>query len=415
MAAAELAMAQRHLASLYSISKLLASYDGADAQLDAIIGAVTRALELELCIVIEIDDAANRSRVVGAPELAGSRLDNAMARATQYLDYFFKGEAVPEAIIPDFATASIALPLARDRRIVGIIYAESAHPLDELDLSFLSTVASQLALAIDRQHAWHEAQEAVRSRDQVLAIVSHDVRNMLSTILMATQLAVEVVPPVERRRYGNNTFDLIRRTGARMNHLIRDLLDMASIDANRITVECEDCEIAPLIAELLELFRPQAAVRQIALAAELPGDLPALFVDRDRLLQVFTNLLSNAIKFTPRKGSVRILAEVQRDKIVFSVIDNGDGISAEQQPHIFDRFWQARHTAKLGTGLGLAIAKGIVEAMGGEIWVESRQGEGTRFSLSLPAVSQSRGANANAKAQGLAVEGRDESQHTPCG
>lgn len=140
-----------------------------------------------------------------------------------------------------------------------------------------------------------------------------------------------------------------------------------------------------------------------------------MFVDRDRLLQVFTNLLSNAIKFTPRKGSVRIVAEILPDKIVFSVIDNGDGISAEQQTHIFDRFWQARQTAKLGTGLGLAIAKGIVEAMGGEIWVESRQGEGTRFSLSLPAVSPGRGANANAKAQGMAAEGRDESQHSPCG
>lgn len=273
MAAAELE-AQRHLASLYAISKLLADYDGADAQLDAIIGAVTSALDLELCIVLEIDDAPNRSRAVGAPELAGSRLDIASGRAAQYLDYFVKGHEVPDAVAPNGAIASIALPLARDRRLVGIIYAESAHLLDERDLAFLSAVASQLALAIDRQHAWRQAQEAVRSRDQVLAIVSHDLRNMLSTILMATQLAVEVVPPVERRRYGNNTFDLIRRTGARMNHLIRDLLDMASIDANRITVECEDCEIAPLIAELLELFRPQAAVRQIALAAELPGDLP---------------------------------------------------------------------------------------------------------------------------------------------
>ena len=117
---------------------------------------------------------------------------------------------------------------------------------------------------------------------------------------------------------------------------------------------------------------------------ETPTELPVLYADRDRLLQVFSNLGGNAIKFTGNGGKVTIAARALGEVIEFAVRDTGPGIAESDLPHVFDRFWQARNTAHLGTGLGLAIAKGIVEAHGGEIRVASTVGRGTEFVFTIP-------------------------------
>jgi signal transduction histidine kinase len=127
-----------------------------------------------------------------------------------------------------------------------------------------------------------------------------------------------------------------------------------------------------------------AISKGLQLKSELPTDLYAVFVDRHRILQVFANLIGNAIKFTPSGGTITVRAEQFEEDIQFSVEDTGPGIPKEEIPHLFDRFWQARKTARLGTGLGLFIVKGIVEGHGGRIWVESELGVGSRFHFTLP-------------------------------
>lgn len=233
-----------------------------------------------------------------------------------------------------------------------------------------------------------EAEAAVRSRDEVLSIVSHDLRNPVSTIAMSAALlddaAITLAPDQRQRQVG-----VIRRSAQRMNRLIQDLLDVAGIEGGRLRMNCS-CEPAgAMAAEACESFRPILERRSRTFVSDIAGDLPVLHADRDRILQVLSNLLGNAAKFTPEGGTIVLSAKRAADGgCRYSVSDTGPGMDAEQLAHVFDRFWQAKKTAHLGSGLGLAIAKGIVEAHRGRISVESVPGRGTKFFVDLPRSSE---------------------------
>jgi signal transduction histidine kinase len=141
---------------------------------------------------------------------------------------------------------------------------------------------------------------------------------------------------------------------------------------------------APLVREAIESHRPAAAVRALRLDDALTSEVFDLECDRGRVLQVFGNLIGNAIKFTPKGGAVTVRAERRGEEMLFSVADTGPGISLDEVSHVFDRYWQTKKTARLGTGLGLSIAKGLVEAHGGRIWVESTLGQGATFFFTIP-------------------------------
>jgi signal transduction histidine kinase len=168
-----------------------------------------------------------------------------------------------------------------------------------------------------------------------------------------------------------------------MNRLIQDLLDVAKIEAGRLGVDPRPVEVPPLVAEAFDMLRPIASEKSIRLDVAVADDLPTIAADAGRVLQVLSNLVGNAIKFTPAEGRVTIRAERVAGTVGFCVADTGPGIPPEQLPHIFGRFWQADRSDRRGIGLGLAIAKGIVEAHGGRISVESRVGEGTSFYFTL--------------------------------
>jgi signal transduction histidine kinase len=136
------------------------------------------------------------------------------------------------------------------------------------------------------------------------------------------------------------------------------------------------------------MLRPLAAGSTIRLEADIEDNLPPVLADAARIQQVLSNLVGNAVKFTPRSGRVTVCAERLDGEVRFGVIDTGPGIPAEQLPHIFGRFWQAKTSDRRGIGLGLAIAKGIVEAHNGRIWVESHVGLGSTFYFTLPAATE---------------------------
>jgi signal transduction histidine kinase len=139
---------------------------------------------------------------------------------------------------------------------------------------------------------------------------------------------------------------------------------------------------ASLLREAIDSAGPQAT--RLRLHLEAPGSAPSVLADRDRLLQVFSNLLGNAMKFTPAGGEIWVGARVEDEQVRFHVRDTGPGIPSESLAHIFDRFWQANRTDRRGAGLGLSIAKGIVEAHGGTLQVESEPGRGSTFSFTVP-------------------------------
>lgn len=176
------------------------------------------------------------------------------------------------------------------------------------------------------------------------------------------------------------------RAAKEMNRLIEDLLDTVRLQAGRLSLDVEDVSVDRIIRQADETFRPVAERRRVHF--ETAGqDGVTVRADPTRVSQIVGNLLGNAIKFTPERGSVKLLATPQDTQVLFQVTDDGPGIPADNMPHIFDSFWQARKSDRRGVGLGLAIAKTLVEAQGGKIWVESKVDHGSTFSFSLPAVS----------------------------
>ena len=240
------------------------------------------------------------------------------------------------------------------------------------------------------ERMYEEARQAVEAREEVLKVVSHDLRNPLGTIAMSTQFMLEEPALPEPMRV--KQLKAIQRAGERMNRLIQDLLNVARMEAGRLVVEPGRVEMTAVLGEALEMLRPLAADKGITLSAEAVPDAagappPAVFADAGRVLQVLSNLVGNAIKFTPSGGRVSIRAERAMGlpgRVRVAVSDTGPGIPPDQLPHIFGRFWQANKGDRRGIGLGLAIAKGIVEAHGGRLEVESRVGEGATFSFTLP-------------------------------
>ena len=189
--------------------------------------------------------------------------------------------------------------------------------------------------------------------------------------------------------------ETIQRAAARMEHMITDLLDMASIQAGVLKVERRRERVASLVDDAFEVHEPVAHEKGVALLADTHVEGLEIECDRQRILQVFGNLLGNALKFSRRGDTITFGAAREGDCVVFSIADQGPGLGDDELRHIFEPYWSADKRGKSGTGLGLFIARGIVAAHGGRIWAESRPGAGATFHVRLPlAVSGDRAGGA---------------------
>jgi signal transduction histidine kinase len=226
-----------------------------------------------------------------------------------------------------------------------------------------------------------EAQRVIDAREEILRIVAHDLRNPLNTISMATSLLMDMDGSPETR---TSQLRIIKRAGERANRLIQDLLSVTTIEAGRLSIAARKVAVADLFNEAQEMLEPIAAEKSLTLIVNAADDLPAVRADPARVLQVFSNLVGNAIKFTPSGGTITLSAVRSERRIVCAVSDTGPGIPPTQLPRLFGKFWQAQRGDSRGVGLGLAIARGIVEAHGGTITVDSIVGRGSVFSFALP-------------------------------
>jgi signal transduction histidine kinase len=241
------------------------------------------------------------------------------------------------------------------------------------------------------------AQAALAARDSVLAVVSHDLRDPLNAIVTSVAVLEESCPANGPTRRAVQT---IRRSTDQMSRLIRDLLDAARLEDGRLSIEPEEVPVAEILDEVHQMFLPRARDRSLRLARETSAEAErsSVLADRARLVQVISNLLSNAVRMTPRGGTIRLGAELAPrppgarraagppTAVRFYVADTGPGLDPAQVPHLFQPFWQARRSTG-GSGLGLAIARGIVEAHGSEIRVETGGDEaGAAFSFEIPRV-----------------------------
>jgi signal transduction histidine kinase len=247
-------------------------------------------------------------------------------------------------------------------------------------------------LALEREQTDHHllfergcADDAIGSRDDVLAMVSHDLRNLLGALALSAASLQSIECEDGVRQQILRGAQRVQRYTARMNRLVGDLLDVVSLDAGRLALVPQRQEAADLLRDTVEAFQPLAVTKDISIRTELRvGSLLAQY-DHERILQVLANLVGNAIKFTQQGGRIDILIEPIDQDVRFAVIDTGPGIASDKQGLIFERFWQSAKHPSSGVGLGLYISKCIVEAHGGKLWVESRVNEGSTFYFTLPA------------------------------
>jgi signal transduction histidine kinase len=228
----------------------------------------------------------------------------------------------------------------------------------------------------------NEAQDATRAREEVVAVVSHDLRTPLSAIATAVELLDGVIEReglVDPSGLLHKGIGIIRRSSVRMTRLVDDLLDLASIDAGGLSIVRRPERPELLAREAFDVAIAQAEHKGVHLRLDVAGELPPLWCDRVRVLQALGNLLSNALKFTDPGGLIELRAETIGPDVVFSVRDTGVGIASDHLQHVFDRWWRARRVDREGHGLGLSIVKGIVEAHGGKIGAHSELGRGSRF------------------------------------
>jgi PAS domain S-box-containing protein len=249
------------------------------------------------------------------------------------------------------------------------------------------------ALALEQQ-VRSEAERATRARDEVMAIVAHDLRNPMNTIVTsATIIGDSLEKPAEKGVDVSNPalsadlktcIEAIQSSVKTMDRLICDLLDVSRMEAGSFSIQRSHIDIGALLEENLKLCESQARAKKIKVSGEIPSGLPPVSGDRNRLDQVLSNLFGNAFKFTPEGGQVVARARKVDASVEITVEDSGPGIPAADLPRIFDRYWRGERASRDGAGLGLAICKGIVDAHGGKIWVESTPGRGTTFWFTVP-------------------------------
>ncbi len=287
------------------------------------------------------------------------------------------------------ARAVQLLPLLDGERAHGVLVLGHTYHVTDSELATLGQlgrdVATRVSMILEHGRLYHDARTAARLRDQVLAVVSHDLRNPLNVIGFTTDSLLRHWPedPAEmeavRRQVG-----VMRRSAERAKRLVRDLLDYAQIEAGILAVDPVPCDTAALLREARDFRRPLADQRSIRLEIQLDDDLPAVLADAERVLQVLGNLLDNAFRHTPPESAVRLRAAAAGDTVRIEVEDEGPGVPADERERIFDRFSRGRGGGKVGAGLGLAIARGIVAAHGGTLEVTGPAHQGATFRFTLP-------------------------------
>src|SRR5688572_12966077 len=285
----------------------------------------------------------HRALIEGEPTLICEIDNEAIARHA--LDEEHK------AVILALAPTSVAsVPLKLGDKIIGALVwytTGDRRCYDQRDLELAEELARRAALAVENARLYHESEQATRSRDQMLGVVAHDLRNPLNTMLMGAELLLDSAPPDSTtRRHAL----IVQRAGERMNRLVQDLLDVKRMESGRLAIEPRQMSSHALLLEAVETLRSLAASSSIDLAMDESDDQPPVLADPHRVHQVFSNLIGNAIKFTPKGGRIVVRCKPDQGAVQFEVRDTGPGIAPEHLPHIFGQFWQANRRDFRGIG-----------------------------------------------------------------
>lgn len=359
--------------------------------LDALVDE-RRVLRVVSTDASQVPDQAQRVIADAGPAAFAADVPGASSAATgtwQHVDDAWFDRWLPQTSLagrPLEAEHALVVPLVSRGRTLGTLILIRTHAMpapDDRTTAAVSALGERITTAIENARLYDAARRATRTRDEVLGIVSHDLRNPVSAIAMCARVLRDTPPEDALARHALAA--TIYESTEWMGRLIQDLLDVTSLEAGKLSIELRGEDIGPIVRSAIADFAPASREQSLTLHDEIGREIPRVRADASRVRQVLGNLLGNAIKFSPPGGRVRITAAADAREVVVAITDDGPGISAEDFPRLFDRYWHAQQSSTtLGHGLGLAIAKGIVEAHGGRIWVTSGPGPGSTFSFSLP-------------------------------
>jgi signal transduction histidine kinase len=339
-----------------------------------------------------LDRLVNRSTGDAAPEIVRTALETGRPQirrvSAQYPVERLAWDQTEREILEQVgARLAIAAPLIRGERPIGLltlVMAESGRTFGEEDICLVEQLAAEAVLALERSRLYRSALEAIQARDGILALVSHDLMNPLAAIKLSAHSLLEHGLS-GRDSVGQRQIAVIQGAARRMDRLIGELRDAASIDGGQLRVELNPEHGRALLEEAALMVAPQVEAAAHRLEVALRADSTEILCDRQRVFQVVANLVDNAVKFTPPGGRIRIATETLSDTFQVSVSDTGPGLRESEMERVFERYWRGRSGGtQSGSGLGLYIARGIVQAHGGRIWAQNEAGGGTRFTFALP-------------------------------
>lgn len=315
---------------------------------------------------------------LGADQISHGRLQNEKIDA----DTSFLGQAVHRALVP----------ISRDGILLGLLIIENKNGFDHRCLDFLARMSDHAAIALNNAHLFAKAQAANQAKSAFVALVSHELKTPLSVIIAYGDLIrkEENGPLTEKQE---RFLTALQDGAARMHSLVMELDDITRMESGKMQLELEAVDIESAITAVIQSLAPQFAEKQQTITTNTACDLPKVWVDHKRLLQILTNLINNANKYTLEKGHISVTTTLMQQKeqhfIQVAVADDGIGIDKLDQPMVFSQFFRSGDVqvrSMRGAGLGLNITKQIVELHGGEIWFESEYHQGTTFYFTLPIV-----------------------------
>ncbi|MEA3352005.1 MAG: GAF domain-containing protein, partial [Chloroflexota bacterium] len=282
----------------------------------------------------------------------------------------------------------IIYPIRREEQVIGVLMLESRNedPLAADTQEFISRLSDHAAIAIANAQLFNQVREADVAKSEFVSFIAHELKNPMTSIRGYTDLLLKGA--MGEVSEGQEDFlRTIRSNVNRMTKLVSDLADISRIEAGRLRLDFKAIDIAEIVDEVVRAQRNNLDQKSQSLVLQIPDELPAVWGDRTRLVQVLINLVSNANKYTPTDGKITIRAEDSAEVVRISVEDNGIGLSPEDQAQIFTKFFRSedpKTSTAPGTGLGLNITRNLVEMQGGEIWFDSEYEMGTTFYFSIP-------------------------------
>lgn len=323
--------------------------------------------------------------------------DQEEAEETSYPDalpavYALLEQSALEQAAPRFVPAGaniparLAVPIIHGGKSSGVIVVERPTSFMEAEARFMTRLANRAAAAIENARLYEAVQQANQEKSKFVSVVTHELRIPMTSIKGYAELIRSgVTGPITDQQ--SSFLDVIRNNVERMSALVSDLADISRVETGRLKLENNLFAVPEYIEEVLRSLRPKMEEKKQTLSAEIPAGLPQVYADHNRFVQILTNLVSNAWKYTPEGGQVRIQAVQQGEFLQIRVIDNGIGISPEDQTKLFSQFFRSEDPkvrGEQGWGLGLNVTRRLVELMGGAIGFESTLGKGSVFWFTLP-------------------------------